>query len=269
MKSWGLDPKMKTSLKISKIMRLILKILPRTFLIRLSILVKPILSLVFKGSKFIDPINGKGYSRFLPYGYNKLRNNALCPGTFSLERHRSLWLYLNQNSKIETHSLKVLHIAPELVFYKKFKKFTSWNYITTDLNSPLADVKADICDLPFEKESFDLILCNHVLEHILDDFKAMKEIHRVLKYGGKAILQVPIETNREKSYEDPKITSAKERSKKFGQYDHVRIYGMDFFDRLIKVGFRTEKIDLTSTMKNEEIVKYGLIKGELIPVAWK
>ena len=250
-------------------MRLVLNIFPRPLLITLSILIKPIFSIIFKGSRFVDPINGKGYSRFLPYGYNKLRNNALCPGTFSLERHRLLWLYLKHNSKIESQSLKVLHVAPEQVFFKKFKKIKSWNYITTDLNSPLAEVKADICNLPFEKESFDLILCNHVLEHIVDDLKAMKEIYRVLKYGGRAILQVPIETNRLKSYEDLKITSPKERNKQFGQYDHVRIYGMDFFERLIKAGFRIEKIDLTSEMKNEEIIKYGLIKGEIIPVGWK
>ena len=107
------------------------------------------------------------------------------------------------------------------------------------------------------------------MEHIVDDLKAMKEIYRVLKYGGRAILQVPIERNRLKSYEDLKITSSKERNIQFGQYDHVRIYGMDFFERLIKAGFRIEKIDLTSEMKNEEIIKYGLIKGEIIPVGWK
>ena len=250
-------------------MQIILKIFPREFLIKLSLLFQPVLSLIFIGSKFTDPINGKNYSRFLSYGYNNLRPNALCPGTFSLERHRLLWLYLNSKTNIENQFLNVLHVAPEQVFFKKFKKFKNWTYTTTDLNSPLADIKADLCNLPFKNNTYDLILCNHVLEHIVDDIKALKEIYRVLKPGGKAILQVPIDLEKEKSYEDNKIINPEDRNKHFGQYDHVRIYGMDFFQKLSKVGFRFEKIDLTSKLSEVDIKKYGLIKGELIPVGWK
>ncbi|MDG2371469.1 MAG: methyltransferase domain-containing protein [Flavobacteriaceae bacterium] len=250
-------------------MQVILKIFPRAFLIKLSLLIQPLLSLVFKGSKFTDPINGKQYSRFLSYGYNNIRPNALCPGTLSLERHRLLWLYLKGDSDIENQFLKVLHVAPEQVFFKKFKNFNKWAYTTTDLYSPLADVKANLCNLPFEDDTYDLILCNHVLEHIIDDTKAMEEVYRVLKPGGRAILQVPLDKRKEKSYEDYTITNPKDRNKHFGQYDHVRIYGMDFFDRLSNVGFKCEKINLTSKLSDEDISKYGLIKGELIPVCWK
>jgi len=250
-------------------MKIILKIFPREFLINLSLLFQPILSLIFIGSKFTDPINGKQYSRFLSYGYNTIRTNALCPGTLSLERHRLLWLYLNSNSNIESQFLNVLHVAPEQVFFKKFKKFKNWTYTTTDLNSPLADIKADLCNLPFKDETYDLILCNHVLEHIIDDIKAMKEIYRVLKTGGKAILQIPLDMEKEESYEDHTIINPKDRSKHFGQYDHVRIYGMDFFKKLSNIGFRYEKIDFTSKLSDRDIIKYGLIKGELIPVGWK
>ena len=250
-------------------MKIILKIFPREFLINLSLLFQPILSLIFIGSKFTDPINGKQYSRFLSYGYNTIRTNALCPGTLSLERHRLLWLYLNSNSNIESQFLNVLHVAPEQVFFRKFKNFKNWTYTTTDLNSPLADIKADLCNLPFKDETYDLILCNHVLEHIIDDIKAMKEIYRVLKKGGKAILQVPLDMEKEKSYEDHTIINPKDRSKHFGQYDHVRIYGMDFFKKLSNIGFRYEKIDFTSKLSDRDIIKYGLIKGELIPVGWK
>ena len=250
-------------------MKIILKIFPREFLINLSLLFQPILSLIFIGSKFTDPINGKQYSHFLSYGYNNIRTNALCPGTLSLERHRLLWLYLNSNSNIESQFLNVLHVAPEQVFFRKFKNFKNWTYTTTDLNSPLADIKADLCNLPFKDETYDLILCNHVLEHIIDDIKAMKEIYRVLKKGGKAILQVPLDMEKEKSYEDHTIINPKDRSKHFGQYDHVRIYGMDFFKKLSNIGFRYEKIDFTSKLSDQDIIKYGLIKGELIPVGWK
>ena len=250
-------------------MKIILKIFPREFLINLSLLFQPILSLIFIGSKFTDPINGKQYSHFLSYGYNNLRTNALCPGTLSLERHRLLWLYLNSNSNIESQFLNVLHVAPEQVFFRKFKNFKNWTYTTTDLNSPLADIKADLCNLPFKDETYDLILCNHVLEHIIDDIKAMKEIYRVLKTGGKAILQIPLDMEKEESYEDHTIINPKDRSKHFGQYDHVRIYGMDFFKKLSNIGFRYEKIDFTSKLSDQDIIKYGLIKGELIPVGWK
>ena len=93
-----------------------------------------------------------------------------------------------------------LHVAPEQVFYKKFKSFSHWDYTTTDLDSPLAEVKADLCNLPFESNTYDLILCNHVLEHIPNDKLAMKEIYRVLKQGGTAILQVPLDENRKKNF---------------------------------------------------------------------
>ena len=250
-------------------MRIILRIFPRNFLIKLSVIIQPLLSYIFKGSNYTDPINEKQYSRFLSYGYNNLRPNALSPGTLSLERHRLLWLYLTSCDNIESQFLNVLHVAPEQVFFKKFKSFTNWSYITTDLNSPLADVKANLCNLPFKNNTYDLILCNHVLEHIIDDIKAMKEIYRVLKPGGRAILQVPLNKEKEKSYEDFTITSPEERNKQFGQYDHVRVYGMDFFERLNGVGFRCEKIDFTSKLSDKQIIEYGLIKGELIPVGWK
>ena len=250
-------------------MRIILRIFPRNFLIKLSVIIQPLLSYIFKGSNYTDPINEKQYSRFLSYGYNNLRPNALSPGTLSLERHRLLWLYLTSCDNIESQFLNVLHVAPEQVFFKKFKSFTNWSYITTDLNSPLADVKANLCNLPFKNNTYDLILCNHVLEHIIDDIKAMKEIYRVLKPGGRAILQVPLNKEKEKSYEDFTITSPEERNKQFGQYDHVRVYGMDFFKRLNGVGFRCEKIDFTSKLSDKQIIEYGLIKGELIPVGWK
>lgn len=143
------------------------------------------------------------------------------------------------------------------------------DYTTTDLNSPLADVKADICDLPFKDHSFDFILCNHVLEHIPDDTKAMQEIYRVLKPGGTAILQIPQDLSRETTFEDDSITDPKERARIFGQYDHVRVYGRDYFNKLRRLGFEVKEIAYSSQLPKDTIDRYRLAEGEIIPVCQK
>jgi len=222
-----------------------------------------------KGSKYIDPIDESSFRKFLPYGYGNQRENVLSPSTLSLERHRLLWLYLKNETDFFIRPLKVLHFAPEQAFYKRFRNLSNLYYTTTDLNSPLADVKADICDLPFENESFDFILCNHVLEHIPDDTKAMQELYRILKPGGTAILQIPQELDRVKTFQDDSITDPKERAKIFGQYDHVRVYGRDYFDKLRSIGFKVDEVDYTSELNNAEIDQYRLAKGEIIPVCRK
>jgi ubiquinone/menaquinone biosynthesis C-methylase UbiE len=142
-------------------------------------------------------------------------------------------------------------------------------YTTTDLNSPIAMVKADICALPFKDNEYDFIICNHVLEHIPNDTKAMQELYRVLAPSGTAILQVPYEANRSKTFEDNTITDAKERAKIFGQYDHVRVYGMDYFEKLAEIGFKVEALDYTAQLSKEEINTYRLAKGELLPICRK
>jgi len=250
-------------------MKLILNLVPRTWLIQLSIMFRPLIKLYYMGNRFTDPIDGSSYRKFLPYGYQKSRKNALCPGTLSLERHRLLWLYLERKTSFLDDSIKVLHVAPEQVFYKKFKSFSHWDYTTTDLFSPLADVKADLCNLPFESNTYDLILCNHVLEHIPDDEKAIKEIYRILKPRGTAILQVPLNENRNTTFEDNSIEDPKERARIFGQYDHVRIYGKDYYDRLKSVGFEATADDFINTLSEQEQEKFGLPKDERIPVVKK
>ena len=251
-------------------MKWLLNFFPRAFLIRMSLIFQPILRIYFYGNKFIDPIDGSRYRKFLPYGYGEqLRPNALCPGTLSLERHRLLWLYLDRDTSLLKDELKVLHVAPEQIFYKIFKRYKHWNYTTTDLYSPLADVVADICDLPFEDQTYDLILCNHVLEHIPDDLKAMNELYRVLKKGGKLIAQVPIDGNLEKTYEDKSLTDPKERNRLFGQYDHVRVYGEDYYLRLESVGFSFIKVDFQKTLTKEEVNQFALPQNDQIPVMIK
>jgi hypothetical protein len=278
---------------VKSVFKFILNTIPRPILIRLSIVVRPILAFLLKGSRFTDPIDGKSFRMFLPYGYGNQRNNVLSPSTLSLERHRLLWLYLQnetdffqpeldsdspvtQNKRIklrkgaETSSaLKVLHFAPEQEFYKRFKKQTNIEYTTTDLLSPLADVKADICNLPFEDNTYDVIFCNHVLEHIPDDTKAIKELFRVLKPGGMGIFQIPQDLSRASTFSDDTIVDQKERAKIFGQYDHVRVYGRDYFDKLRSIGFKVIEEDYTHKIAPDLVVKYCLAKGEIIPICFK
>jgi len=231
--------------------------------------VRPILALWLRGNRYTDPIDGKSFRTFLPYGYESPRENVLSPSTLSLERHRLLWLYLRKETKFFSEQLRVLHFAPEQAFLKRFRKLSNLEYTTTDLNSPLADVKADICNLPFEDNQYDVILCNHVLEHIPDDRKALSELYRVMKPGGWGIFQVPQDLSRERTFSDPGITDPDERRKIFGQYDHVRVYGRDYFDILRKAGFRVRSVDYTRDMVKEQIEQYRLAAGELIPLVEK
>lgn len=256
---------------MKKLFKLVLNTIPRPILIRLSYVARPILAFLLKGDTFTDPIDGKSFKLFLPYGYGNQRNNVLSPSTLSLERHRLLWLYLNNETDFFTSKIKknVLHFAPEQAFYKRFRNQKNIVYTTTDLFSPLADVKADICNLPFDDNQYDLILCNHVLEHIPDDTKAMQELLRVLKPGGMAILQIPQDLNREQTFADDTITDQKERAKLFGQYDHVRVYGRDYFDKLRSIGFRVVEEDYTHKIAPQLVEKYCLVKGEIIPVCFK
>ena len=254
---------------MKSIIRLVLNNIPRTLLNRISILVKPLIRLYLKGNEYTDPIDGKSFRKFIPYGYNRVRKNALSPSTYSLERHRILWLYLKNETNVFSKKIKLLHFAPEAAFHEIFKKSNNISYDTIDLNSPLAKIKADICNLPLEDNTYDFILCNHVLEHINDDIKAMSELYRVLKKGGIGIFQIPIDINRDKTYEDSSIKDPKERNKVFGQYDHVRIYGMDYYDRLRSVGFSVEQIKYADNLTKDEIKKYCLNSNEIIPVCKK
>jgi ubiquinone/menaquinone biosynthesis C-methylase UbiE len=163
------------------------------------------------------------------------------------------------NSKI-----KLLNIAPDYATQNKLKKLVNINYTSVDLDSPLAIKKADLTKLPFEDNMFNAIICYHVLEHIEDDSKAMAELFRVLKPGGWAILQTPIDDEREETFEDFSITSPKERKKIFGQEDHVRIYGKDYFARLRKAGFDVTENTFIRKFNQSETEKFVLDKDEKI-----
>jgi len=218
---------------------------------------------LYKGNKYYCPICEKSFSRFLP-GPENIRSNSKCPGCSSLERHRLLWLYLKNELKIFTSEIKLLSIAPDYSTQKKLKSLKNINYSSIDLESKLAMYKADLTKIPFDDNKFDAILCYHVLEHIEDDKKAISELFRILKPNGWAILQTPIDTNREHTFEDFTITSPEARKKVYGQSDHVRIYGKDYPLRLRKAGFYIKGDTFVNNFSESEITKYALDKNETI-----
>lgn len=137
-------------------------------------------------------------------------------------------------------------------------------YITADIESPLAKVKMDLHDIPFEEGSFDVAFCNHVMEHVTDDIQCMKELHRVLKPGGWAIIQSPMDFDRPETYEDASITSPAEREKAFLQSDHLRLYGMDYHERLEKAGFKVTIDHFVQEIDKQESKRYALPDREII-----
>lgn len=250
---------------MKQIISFVLRNVPRKYIQRVSGLSLKIIGLFYRGNNVFCPINEKGYRKFLPYGRVNPRPNALCPDTLSLERHRLIWLYLKNKTNFFTAKLKVLHVAPEQCFMKYFEDLHQENYITADLESPLAKVKMDVHAIPFAENSFDVTFCNHVMEHVDDDIKAMSELHRILKPGGWGIIQVPFfPPLAEETYENPDITNPKEREKVFGQDDHVRLYGKDYPQRLRKAGFTVIEEDYVNKIPKEWISKYALPKDEII-----
>jgi SAM-dependent methyltransferase len=176
-----------------------------------------------------------------------------------------MWLFLKNQTQFFNNKLDVLHIAPEICFIDRFEKIHSDTYITADIESPLAKVKLDVHAIPFAEAKFDVVFCNHVMEHVDNDLKAMSEIFRVLKPDGFAILQVPLfYPLLEVTYEDKTITTPNAREKAFGQSDHVRMYGKDYADRLRSVGFTVDENKYYQSLPIEDAQKHALPKDEPI-----
>lgn len=219
-------------------------------------------SVFYSGQQFICPCCGGHFRKFLPCGVNP-RPNAKCPKCGSLERHRLVWLYLKEKTNLFNENLKMLHIAPEILFAKRFSHTPNIDYISADLSSPLAMVKMDITNIEYEENYFDVILCNHVLEHVIDEQKAMKELLRVLKPNGWAILQVPLDSKRDKTFEDPTIVLPEDRERLFGQDDHVRVYGRDYKNRLEKAGFTVKVDSYVRELGSDMVSRYRLPDEEI------
>ncbi len=209
------------------------------------------------------PICGKEAEEFLPFGLRK-RENAKCPNCGSLERHRALWLLMEREGLFEP-SKTVLHFAPEKTFLTRFREVWGENYWPVDLNPKMHGVRkaVDITEIPFEDGTFDLIVCNHVLEHIPDEKKAVAELSRVLKRdGGTALISVPV-FRTEKTLEKPEYNTPELREKYYGQHDHVRAYGRDFGQRLSALSdFSVTEVQMDRQLPPEDAVRYCLYDND-------
>lgn len=242
----------------------VLRHVPRKYLQLVSHFGVKVLSVFYRGKGVECSVCGSEFRKFLPYGRSG-RDNALCPNCLSLERHRLMYLYLQRKTPFFKANLKLLHVAPEYCFIDRFEKMKNLDYITADIESPLAKVKMDIHQIPFEANTFDVAFCNHVMEHVDDDIKAMSELHRVLKPGGWAIIQSPQDWSRADTFEDPTITDPKEREKHYWQDDHLRLFGRDYGKRLEKAGFKvTEDRFVMNELTPEEVKRFSLPANEVI-----
>jgi SAM-dependent methyltransferase len=208
-------------------------------------------SLGYLGLRYQDPICGW---RFRKLAAQDGGPPVVCPRCFSAPRNRLMWLYLEREIGLDK-PLRVVHFAPERGIRRRLAASPLVDYTSVDIEPGRADITADITDLPFEDRSFDIALCSHVLEHVQDDTAAMRELARV---SPTAILQHPIDPQRATTYEDPAITSPRERYAAFGQSDHVRIYGRDFSDRLTSAGFAVESVRYRDELSVAERDRYCL-----------
>ena len=246
---------------MKRLIRLILNLIPRPILQRMAGWAVPLLGLIYVGRGRECPVCGTKRRKFLPYGYVTSRDNALCPNCLSLERHRLLWLWLQRESDLFERCPKLLHVAPEVCLMRHLRKAYKGHevdYVTADLESPLADIHFDIQQIPLADNSFDVIFCNHIMEHVEDDLRAMRELYRVMSHGGWGVVLSPVELSRQNTFEDDTITDEAERTRIFGQYDHRRVYGRDYADRLRSVGFEVEDLDYAATFTEEDRQRFAL-----------
>jgi SAM-dependent methyltransferase len=208
------------------------------------------------------PVCCRSSRRFLTYGLVP-REDAECPQCGALERHRFVWIYFSRRTDLfDGRAKRVLHVAPERCFEDRLRRRLGSGYVTADLLDPHAMEQMDITDIHHPDESFDVIYCSHVLEHVPDDRRAMSELHRVLKPEGWAVLLVPVTVD--KTVEDPTITDPAERERLFGQHDHVRRYGPDYVDRLREAGFEVKVTDVGDLVPREDLRPMGLTRSAAV-----
>ncbi len=220
----------------------------------------------YAGNKVLCPCCKSTFREFSPFG-NWKRKNSWCLKCQSLERDRLLWMYYENKTNLYKEPLKLLHIAPETIFFHHFKKQKNIEYYPVDIFPDLYPKGTKYFDLlhpDLAPNTFDVIICNHVFQYIEADAAAMKNLYDLLKPGGWAILQVPLDKTKAVTYEDSSITDPLERQKAFGLKEHVRFYGLDYGDRLKAAGFKVKVDDYTAEFSDEDNYKYGFWKGDAV-----
>ncbi len=215
-----------------------------------------------RGDDVECPCCGGSFREFMP---GRDGSNPICPRCGAQARHRALWLYLHERTNLYSEELSVLHFAPERAL-RRIAEAPKLHYLSADLDAPDAMEHFDITAIPYPDDSFDVILCIHVLEHVPDDRAAMSELARVLRPGGWAIVMVPLDLGLPETYEDPAIVTPEERERAYWQWDHVRLYGPDFPDRLREAGFSVTVDPWVRELDPEVRRRYGLFEAEDIYV---
>jgi SAM-dependent methyltransferase len=210
--------------------------------------------LLYRGDRLECPCCGGRFRAFRP---RSGRPDARCPRCDSYERHRVLWLWLRDRSGLLEQELDVLHIAPEPVFESRLRSLPNLRYTGGDLFPSGDQVRVDLTAIAFPDDSFDVVICNHVLDEIPDDRLAIREMHRVLRPGGRLISQTPVEPGRERTFEDPSL-SPEERRRVFDTADDVRIYGRDFVARLAEPGFEVTVVDYVAELDPAVVERHAL-----------
>jgi SAM-dependent methyltransferase len=217
-------------------------------------------AVAFAGTRRYCPVCDTHLARFIGY---RGRTNALCPVCLSLERHRLTWLFLTERTDLTNGRAKrLLHMAPERGLERRLRGLPGVDYVSADLNDPAAMLHFDVTNIPLPDESFDVIMCSHVLEHVPDDRRAMSELSRILSSSGWALIEVPPVRVAE-TFEDPSVTDPKERRRVFGQADHVRIVGDDYPGRLEENGWTIRRYP-AEEIAGDRMATWGLKAEEEI-----
>lgn len=233
------------------------KILPERIRLNIRYTIFKLKSVFYRGNNVYCICCDKSFSKFLPHG-NIERKNARCPYCLSLERTRLLMYYLQNETNLFEKEKSILHFAPEKAIEFKIKQAKQINYITADINPALADNVIDIQNIPYDKKSFDFVICSHVLGHVPNEKKAIDEIYRVLKVGGKAFVLTLIDASKEHTYENTKIQTPQDRLIHFGEPDLLRLHGNDFLNRLQRPIVKVECLDYSTNFTKAEMEKYQL-----------
>lgn len=246
----------------------IVKLLPEEARDRLRSAVGKLRGWVYAGSNYECPCCGGRFRKMIPWDpSDPLDDNMVCPACRSQSRHRLLLTFLERETDIFTCERRLLHFAPESFLEDRFRECRDLEYITADLSMARVSARLDITSLPFADDSFDALICNHVLEHVIDDSAAIMELSRVLRPGGWAVIMVPMDRSRSKTFEDPSVTDPEKRLKAFGQSDHVRIYGRDFIQRLRSGSWTVSELNYAEDLDPGLRNRLALMKEEFIYTA--